>query len=506
MINSQFYKRFFYYTLCIIPGLGFWIHRIRFTHFNVDEFQHTYLAWATTHFDMIQYRDFWDNHGILYTLFNSAIVGIFKPEVGVPAIMLERYANLALLIIGFYILFEVFYELSSKLHYASLGVLCFSYGLISQKGIEVRPDNLQWIFLYSALLVLFKALKRRNNKLAFIAGLFITLMLMTNLKSISALMGIGFGLIVALAYERSKSLMSLILWLGAGILSGLVVFALGFLSWGILDDYINWNVIFNFQFTHDNLGHASLKYLHEFYYTNYFAWSLLCLCGGFFFSLKSFEEIKNRNYLGLILSCLILNCFVTRSIYLFWTQFDLLYLPIVCFSVSYMFFWILDLKLNRYLLFAIWVLGLLICLQLSFCSYAKLLNDWRIVDHYFRQFDSRTKKIYSYLGSSGYLDYYGIDSCPGFGFNRNSNFLIHKYRQSIYSMEKIEQKEIFGRTYINELNNKKVKLIIATRKGILSNHHYSTVKYIFDNYKYVNCLWIRTTPFTAALTGSTKPR
>ena len=157
---------------------------------------------------MIQYRDFWDNHGILYTLFNSAIVSIFKPEVGVPAIMLERYANLALLIIGFYILFEVFYELSSKLHYGCLGVFFFAYSGPALKSIEVRPDNLQCVFLYASILLLFKALKTNNKQLSLVSGLFATLMLMTSLKSGIVLIGIGAGLVIGLLVKKDKKLFS----------------------------------------------------------------------------------------------------------------------------------------------------------------------------------------------------------------------------------------------------------------------------------------------------------
>jgi|GEM_PF-6598751 len=496
MINNQYYKRFFYYTLCCLPGLGFLIHRIRFTHFNVDEFQHTYLAWATTHFDMIQYRDFWDNHGILYTLFNSAILKIFEPEVGVPAIMLERYANLSLLIIGFYLLFEVFYELSSKLHYASLGVLFFSYGLISQKGIEVRPDNLQCIFLYSALLLLFKALKRRNNKLAFVAGLFITLMLMTNLKSISALMGIGFGLIVALACERSKSLMSLILWLGAGILSGLVVFALGFLSWGILDDYINWNMIFNINYTRFGFWPADKKELWDFYGHKYFLLSFCTIMSFFIFIFISVLKLRQRRYDFFILSSIILYCIVSRTVYLFWTQFDLLYIPVGFFVMSFIIFNFFNLDFNSKIKKTIWLALLIFFSFFSFHSYAKLLNDWNIQDGYFTRIDERFKDINKFLRPGEYVDYFLLGNCPGFGFTRNLSFMLHKYDQSIYLEESIRDREVYSNSYIKELNKKRIRLIIGKPRGVSSTPYIATRDYIFNNYKYYDCIWERVTPFT----------
>jgi len=491
MINSQFYKRFFYYTLCIIPGLGFLIHHIKFAYFNVDEFQHTYLAWATTHFDMIQYRDMWDNHGILYTLFNSLILKIFQPEIGVPTIMLERYANLALLIIGFYILFEVFYELSSKLHYASLGVFFFAYSGPALKSIEVRPDNLQCVFLYASILLLFKALKTNNKQLSLVSGLFASLMLMTSLKSGIVLIGIGAGLVIGLLVKKDKKLFSLILNFGIGIITGLIIFAIGFTYYGILDDYIKYNVIFNRLMTNLNLGSGSFQTLISCYGGRFLLVTISIFIALGFFSRDAFNDFQKQKYQKLILVLIILFCLIARFKYYFWVQYDLLYYPICCFILSMMFLKLLELRQGKVLVLFVSSYLLLI----GFVSFSILLNDFMIKKNYFSYIDKRFKDLNAYLKPNEYIDYFNIGNCPGLGFNRNLSFLIHKYRQTTFLLEKLEQREIFGPSYIKELNSKRVRIIIGSPDGIGDNIYPETKKYIFKNYKYYNCIWERVTPF-----------
>jgi hypothetical protein len=63
------------------------------------------------------------------------------------------------------------------------------------------------------------------------------------------------------------------------------------------------------------------------------------------------------------------------------------------------------------------------------------------------------------------------------------------------AFEDLEQKEIFGASYINRLNSKKVKIIIGTPKGIYDIPYAETRDYILKNYKHYGCVWERFTPF-----------
>ena len=71
-----FVKRLPLYILTLLPSLGLLLFKIVSRRFNVDEFQHTHLAWMTLHADKLQYRDIWDNHGPIYTWINIALIKI----------------------------------------------------------------------------------------------------------------------------------------------------------------------------------------------------------------------------------------------------------------------------------------------------------------------------------------------------------------------------------------------------------------------------------------------
>jgi hypothetical protein len=494
-ISDNFSKRIIYYTLCILPSLGFFINFLTTSEFNVDEFQHNYLAWASSHFDQIQYRDFWDNHGILYTLFNSIFIKIFNPEIGVATLMLERWLSFALFIIGSYILLEIFYEISSKVHYASLGILFLSYGMIPSKIIEIRPDNLQCLFLYLGLLTLLKSLKGKNKKLAFISGILISLMLMVNLKSLSALIGIAIALIIYVFKEKNKEINHIVLNFSYGILSGLFAFGLGFASLGILDDYFKCNILFIIQCGKLGLWAANKQTLMDYYAGPYLFLSICLILSIIFFLVSSIQEIKKHKYEKLIISSLVICCLMTRSIYVFWQQFDIIYLPITSCFLSYVFFQLFDCNIHRLLKNFIWVILLCLFVLLTFSSFAKLLNNHDVKLNYFQTVDQRFKDISKFVKPGEYTDYFIPDNCPGHGFTRNLSYLIQKYHQTIYLWERIEKQELYGRHYIEELNNKKVRLIIASRRGIYSTQHFEAAEYIANNYKYYDCIWERVTPF-----------
>lgn len=134
-------------------------------------------------------------------------------------------------------------------------------------------------------------------------------------------------------------------------------------------------------------------------------------------------------------------------------------------------------------------------LLIGFVSFSILLNDFMIKKNYFSYIDKRFKDLNAYLKPNEYIDYFNIGNCPGLGFNRNLSFLIHQYRQTTFLLEKLEQREIFGPSYIKELNSKRVRIIIGSPDGIGDNIYPETKKYIFKNYKYYNCIWERVTPF-----------
>ncbi len=509
-------KRLFFYTLCLIPSCFLLIQKIQYSKFNVDEFQHNYLAWSTAFLNQVQYRDMWDNHGILYTLFNSLMLKIFQPEIGLPTLFFERYCSLGLLMISFFILLELMFIVFKRPHYACLGGLLLTLSSLNLKAIEIRPDNLQCVFLYLSLVLLFKSLESPEptkisfQKMAFGAGLSACLMLMVNLKSFSALLAIFMVLIVTLFFSKSKKHLNTIINMGAGLGLGLIAFALGFMACGLLDEYIKYNFIFIFKYNHlfnnkhnvlfdaitaqkyyqnNNLEKALDFFLHD----NFFI-STIVISSLLIFLLDSFF-INKRNFLQkMILMAIIISCLITRFFgYIYRLQFDLMYFPLACMLASYVFFRLVESLLPKRFQ-KIVIVALLSLLSVLYYQSLKNINaDKEAHGIYLDVFQKRFLAVSSY--PTEYIDYYTADNCPGFGFSKNVSFLFFKYKKAMITMEEIEKKEIYGQSYIDLLESKKVKLIISTPKGINENPYLITRQYIFDNYKYYGCIWERVTPF-----------
>lgn len=495
-IKNNLLQRLSFYTLMMIPAIILFVEKINSTKFNVDEYQHTYLAWSTAFYHQLQYRDMWDNHGILYTLFNSLVLEIFKPEVGIPALMLERYANLVILVIGFYLLQEIFYQLSSRFYLASLGAWIFAFSTLSFKGIEIRPDNLQCLFLYSALILLFRAFKINSLRLIFFSGFFMSLMLMTNLKSISALFALSIGLLI-ICFRRGN-FNFLTNWV-FGLVLGLTIFALVFWSLGIFDDYIKQNIIFNLITTKKYPNTTNIEkvlhfFFHDYYFISLIVMGSIVIFGAEFLWRKNF--LKKSFEPNLIILLIFFVCLLSRfTVYIYRLQFDLMYFPLACCVTSYVFWKFFNLEFSRPLKLTLLTICFFAFGFLSFDLIKKSREEKSSHNFYLRILQQRFVDINSFLNDDEYLDYYTIDNCPGFGFWRNSEVLFFKYKNSMLAFEDLEQKEIFGTSYINRLNSKKVRIIIGTPKGIDEIPYTETRDYILKNYKHYGCIWERITPF-----------
>jgi hypothetical protein len=501
MIQKPLIRRFLLYSLCLTPCVFLLVQKIHFTKFNVDEFQHTYLAWSSAFFNQIQYRDMWDNHGILYTLFNTLMLKIFKPEIGIPALMLERYSNLALLLISFLILFELMFLVFKRTHYACVAGVLLTLSSLSLKAIEIRPDNLQCVFLYLSLLLLFKSLESNKNneanfqKLAFGAGFSSCLTMMVNLKSYCAILAIIVVLVGALILNRSTKTLKIITNFGAGLGLGLGGFAIIFSAYGILLPYIKYNIEFNYLITHKYAQINNSAKILDFFTRDSFFISAIVMIGLLIFIIDTYWINKKNILEKSILLLIIAICLYTRFfVYVYRLQFDLMYFPLACALASYAFFRVMEYFISSLQamkwVFVIVVIFLAGAFNLSL---QEITTDKRAHKLYLDVFQKRFLAIKNY--PSEYIDYYTLDNCPGFGFSKNASFLFFKYKKSMLVMEEIEKKELFGASYIDLLENKKVKLIIGTPAGINENHHLVAREYIFKNYKYHGCIWERLTPF-----------
>lgn len=505
---TSFWQRLGWYLFLLLPCAGILIHKIQTLHFNIDEYQHTYLAWATVHFDQIQYRDIWDNHGILYTLFNSFFIWFLDPEPGIYTIFLERYLNLGLLFIGFIVLLEIFYLLNKKPQYCALGLYCFCWSFFYMPAIQVRPDNLQCLFLYLGIWFLTKAYQSRKIYWALIAGLSTACMLMTNLKSVSALAGICLGIFIAFFVSKKQEnnfrqdikIAKIFLNFIVGVSLGLSCFALAFYYYGILDHYYYCNVAFNYHymnFINKNRfgppGDIISLYQNSILF-------LIFQILAIYIWLKRIYQKKERNYfLLLIIISIYLICMFNRVRFYFWHQYDLLMMPIMFFATSvliteYIRKYIKIEKKHQKKLFVFLLIILYIC---AFGKFA--FKFFRKQDQYFLETQKRFADIKIALGAGEYIESFCPRDCSGLGFTPHAGKAIQKDRALMVALEKSYNKKLFGDEYIKLLNNKKVRFIISKDNHPFEFEHEATIKYIKKNYKPYDCIWERITPFEAEM-------
>jgi len=506
---SSFWQRLGWYLLMLLPSLGVLINKLRLEHFNIDEYQHTYLAWATVHFDQLQYRDIWDNHGILYTLYNSFFISILDPKPEISTIFLERYLNLALALIGFIILFEIFYLINKRPQLCWIGLLIFCLSKFSISTIEVRPDNLQCIFLFLGILLLTKAYQSRNHILAIAAGLSAACMLMTNLKSLSALFGLLVGMLIALMLCKQNhinkdnnfdSILKILTNFILGLIAGLGCFSIIFWRYGILDDYYYCNVAFNYHYmhsVHSERWGPDLQVI-SFYQEMISVIILQLITLGIW--LKRIFHNQEKNFFTLLLiTSIYIVCMINRCNFYLWHQYDLLMMPLMFYATSLMVceYGLLTTKIEKNFQKKFFYLSVCIALISSWGNLA--INLFKPKDLYFQEVEQRFRDIQNTLKPGEHIESYAPHKCAGLGFTPHAGSGIQKDRRNMDVLEKAYNKDMYSEEYIKLLNNKKVRLIISSKKNPQNFRYLPTIQYLQKNYKPYDCIWERITPFEAEM-------
>jgi hypothetical protein len=505
---TSFWQRLGWYLFLLLPCAGILVHKTLTDHFNIDEFQHSYLAWSTVHFDQIQYRDVWDNHGILYTLFNAFFIWLLAPEPGIYTIFLERYLNLGLLFIGFIVLLEIFYLLNKKPQYCALGLYCFCWSFFYMPAIQVRPDNLQCLFLYLGIWFLTKAYQSEKIYWALIAGLSTACMLMTNLKSVSALAGICLGIFIAFFvskkpennFRQDIKIAKIFLNFIVGVSLGLSCFALAFYYYGILDHYYYCNVAFNYHYMKyiNNNRFGPPMEIVKIYQNSVFFWTLQLIAIGVLLKRIYKKQEKNFFFLLIIISIYLI-CMFNRLRFYFWNQYDLLMMPMMFCATSYL---LCD-ELQKHVQIPkdkqkkIFFISILILFISAF--FQLFCKNFTEPDPYFSKIQTRFVYVRHSLAPGEHVESFCPGNCSGLGFTPHAGKAIQKDRALMDSLEKAYNKKLFSDDYIKLLNNKKVRLIISTQRNPYEFEHEATIKYIKKNYKPYDCIWERITPFEAEM-------
>ncbi|MDD9897606.1 MAG: glycosyltransferase family 39 protein, partial [Candidatus Melainabacteria bacterium] len=448
-----FVKRLPLYILTLLPSLGLLLFKIVSRRFNVDEFQHTHLAWMTLHADKLQYRDIWDNHGPIYTWINIALIKIANLGADVNTLMAERYLNLVILILGFFVLFELFHRLTGKWYLAVLGPWFFAASNFSMYAIQTRPDNLQCLFLYSALLVLVIALQKKQSDYSFGAGILLALMLLTNLKSLSALFAILIALVLIgrlgkeikiLAYLKSLVIgLALVFAIAAGMMAAA----------GMLEGYIYDNLLFNFAYV-DHFNTDALKKVFQHYFKEHQLFFVVSIPALIFWLCRSIKSENNRfDPASFLLAMVTLILLLTRLKANIWPQYDLLYIPLLCFLASNLVLEAFDKQFRLSIKSRFW--GFVILLPaLVFFIFAGWFRYYRGVntlDGYKKNITRKLLRTKNLLKEGEHIENFSLFAPELAFFETGSRWLL-LHHTIMETAEKVYQREIFADEYIKLLN------------------------------------------------------
>jgi hypothetical protein len=472
--------------------------------FNPDEFQHLHIAWLIAH-GKILYRDFWEHHGPLYSLFNGSMIYLFDAEPTVRILFWSRSLSLFLMCgIG-----ALTWFLARTLGLPTIGAwlavaIFASLDMVQNKGVEMRPDIAQTLFWLAGLLILLKNQSRGNVQRAAWAGAFFTLCILSNAKA-----GIGpffATLFYVLAHWLCQMKWQIIRRDLIGMASGGLIAALPVLIYFVANDsaadflYFNyvWNVLFNLNLstTFDAAFSESGVSLSEQYFWLYFGdqlpFTLLVLAGGGFWVSKlrneRAQDSRQRNWLFAIVTSGTLMGWLTNQ----YSQYFLIFLPLLSIVAAYALIEITKLfnDING-------KAGIVVSSCLATLT-AMIMLAYTVRNTPFRETDllSQQKSFTkTFVSMTSREEPVGVlwSLCGGYMFNENTGFYWVAMPFHSEMIEIISGEHPFREAFIHDLDNKSVRYIIGVENWMTEGLSPEALKHIQDNFNYTTCLWTRKT-------------
>lgn len=206
-----------------LVALGIALHAGYVVHhrMNSDEPQHLHVAWSVAH-GLLQYRDVFDNHSPLFSLFMAPVVGVIgeRPDI----VLLARLAMIPLILLTLALVWRI----GTGLYSARDGLWAVAITLVVPDfmlgSVEYRTDQLWTTAWMAAMAVLL--LGRATRGRSFLFGLLLGASFGASMKTSLLALSLAFGVVSAALMARGKgagpSRKEFLSLAGAG-LAGLVV-------------------------------------------------------------------------------------------------------------------------------------------------------------------------------------------------------------------------------------------------------------------------------------------
>jgi hypothetical protein len=221
--QERFVAKLFYAFFCIAALLlvADAIHR----GFDPDEFQHIQMAWLVAQGEL-PYRDFFEHHTPLYHFLISPLLRYpsltTNGDTAVQALFGLRILGVVLSLGIVWATYFLAQKLFTKLSGLFAAALLLGCSVLVHIGIEIRPDQLATLFLFSATIALYQTRDANNYKgwLA-VSGAAFALGVLTTQKCMFAAPGFAVALIV-LSVQRGNFLRQSTLNFGSFALGSVV--------------------------------------------------------------------------------------------------------------------------------------------------------------------------------------------------------------------------------------------------------------------------------------------
>lgn len=486
----------------LLLNFGLAVLRLTNKSFNPDELQHLHIAWLIAQ-GKILYRDFWEHHGPLYSLFNGALIHIFNAEPTVRILLWSRLLSLLSMSAVGAMTWFIARNLGLSKTAAWLAVAAYaSLDMVQNKGIEMRPDVPQTLFWIGGVLLLLRNQVNGSLKQAAYAGALFALTILSNAKA-------GVGPFFAVLFYLTAHWLCKMQWTEIGrdvlglIIGGLAIVAPVLLYFFINDAavdflYFNyvWNVLFNlnwsadFQAAFTDSGTSLTEEYFWFYIHEQLPFVVLVVAGAGFWIQKIRNERdqsnKQRNWLFAV---------VTLGTTLGWltdqhSQYFLVFLPLLSVLAGYALIKIVDLfppaqyktgvALSS-LLALVAAAGMLAHgIEKTPFQESTLLKQQKAFTSQFVAMTDRDEPV-AVLWSQ----------CGGYMFNEITGFywIAMPFHSEI--IEIISGEHPFRESFIEDMERKKVRYVIGMQNWMIEGLSPEALDYLRSNFEYSHCLWSR---------------
>lgn len=456
--------------------------RSRYASFDLDEFQHSHIAWNLVRGKII-YRDFFEHHGPLYAFFNQALFTFLNLPARFDSLLTLRIGALAFALGILLLTAALAWQIlrSPRLVLISLTTLS-SLLFFQRKSIEVRPDGMQNFFWLLGLIFFFFSRQTFKRWPLAAAGAAWGLALLANFKAVLFLGFVGLAwLCTALCHRRPwQPLRRDVFLIAVGLAAAFAPFAVYFWHVRALDQAIYFNTRYNFWLMRHGFSNTTLEYSVFFgVYQTMFVMLLTLSIGFALLKIRTLDQDADERTAIFAVLCLLCLSAPLAGLY---SQFYLAFLPVLAIGVA----WGIEQVLKpardwrRTMLAALIVFG--------FERSVVADTPWRMTQRQIQQREL-TEYVLQNTSRDEAIGFFW-NECGGYMFNDDVQYAWLAAEDIPGFYHHVTKRNLYGLDFVHALETKHVRYIVGWRDGFWWGTPPRTRAALQERYEPIGpCLW-----------------